>query len=306
MSGLIAEPGLYANIHPDAYHGQLTATPSISRSIAHDIVTSCEAKAWWNSYLNPQRPPEKAEFNLGRYAHLIVLEQDRFDKVAVVIDADDFRTKEAKAARDRAFNEGKWPMLPKHRDLLADMADALTHNKEARDLLAGSTFEQTIVARDPVTGLMLKARPDGLREADELMLDYKTCSSALLGEFMKRAWEHGWYIQEPWYRDAYELATGKQIRRFKFICQEVEAPYLIGVHQINMAHTEYGRMHARIGINRWAEALARNVFPGYPGGVGDLPGYAIWQLKTEEDGGRLEPGNPSAKLLEAAKAWQAR
>jgi len=107
----VSEPGVY-KIAPEDYHAErIGVGPCLSRGIIRTLLFESAAKAWWNHpVLNPDYKPDHGEgrFDVGVCAHSLLLEG--LDKAAV-IDASDWRTKEAKAAREKAWAEGKTPLL---------------------------------------------------------------------------------------------------------------------------------------------------------------------------------------------------
>src|SRR3990167_5327922 len=104
---------LEAGVHDvpaEQYHADPCPAPSLSCSIAELFITACPALARFNHpRLNPGYQPEHEEkFDLGSAAHAMTLNDDRAFEI---IDAADWRTKEAKAQRDAARAAGKIPLL---------------------------------------------------------------------------------------------------------------------------------------------------------------------------------------------------
>lgn len=306
----ISKPGIYPDIPAEQYHGQLTDGPSLGRSTAFDLIFSCPAKAWWNCHLNPEYvPARKKEFDLGTAAHLIMLEPEQWGDRVELIDADDFRTKAAQEARDRAYAAGRTPLLPKHVDQIQGMHAALLRHPLAAKAFVGGKAEPTIVAKDPETGIWLKARPDYLTAVSRgtLMFDYKTTTDANPHEWAKRLFDMGHFVQDPWYRMVHELATGETVQDFIFIVQEVAPPHLISVNRLDMPDFEMGHRVNRRAIDLFAECMATNKWPAYGDGVNSisLPTFARYRLADMEGAGQLTSPPPSAALLEFARKMQA-
>jgi hypothetical protein len=307
---VITKPGVYDAIPAEIYHGQLTPTPSISRSMAHEMVTTCPLKAWHGSYLNPEREPEnKKAFDLGHAGHLIVLEPELWAEKVVEIVADDYRTKAAQQARDEAYLAGKIPLLPHHKAQIVGMHKVLMGHPLAKSAFTNGRAEQTIVARDPETGLWLKARPDYLRAVGgtAMMLDYKTTGNANPLEFAKRVWDMGYYMQDPWYRLVYELATGEPVDGFLYVVQETDAPYCVSVNRLGKQDVEWGMLQSRRAVHIFAECIATGQWPDYGDAIADIsmPSWAHYQLADMAGAGRLDPPKPSIAMLEQAKQLQA-
>lgn len=304
---LISEPGVYDNIAPEIYHGQLTVTPSLGSGGAREIVKSCPRKFWHGSYLNPDHVPErKTTFDIGTAAHLIFLEPDQFAARTVIVDADDWRTKEARAEKERAYNAGKTPLLVHQAEMLHEMHAALMRNPIARKAFEDGKAEQTFVARDPETGVYLKARTDWRPNHGRWLIDYKTAAGAAQEEFSRAAWEQRYFMQDPWYRDVVEMACGVRPEQFWFVVQEKEPPYLCVVHTLDAIDIEQGRLLNRRAIYTFAECLATNTWPEYADKavITSLPQWAKGRLLDMEAAGALEKPKPSEALRQAIAAWQ--
>ena len=103
------EPGVY-DLDAAAYHADPCPEPSLSSSIGKLIVgrSPLHAKCA-HPRLNPDyQPRESGKFDLGSTVHKLILGKGA---EVVAIEADDWRTKAAKEARDTARGDGKTPML---------------------------------------------------------------------------------------------------------------------------------------------------------------------------------------------------
>jgi len=146
----IDKPGIY-DISADAYHADPVIEPSLSSSIAHVLLSSSPSHAWQeHPRLNPAFEAEdEPKFDLGTAAHGLILQGD---SGVTVIEADDWRTKAAREARDAARAAGKTPLLAKHWDDVEQMADAVERQLDAfRDPprpLSDGLPERTLVWRE--------------------------------------------------------------------------------------------------------------------------------------------------------------
>jgi hypothetical protein len=96
------------------------AAPSLSAGIAHTLLTKSALHA---KHAHPELADEYEEhnetkFDIGTAAHSLILEGE--DKVAV-IEADDWRKKEAKEQREEARKNGLTPLLRKHYEAVRKM-----------------------------------------------------------------------------------------------------------------------------------------------------------------------------------------
>ncbi|HYR45035.1 MAG TPA: hypothetical protein VER98_18535, partial [Terriglobia bacterium] len=108
---MLDTPGIYT-ISADEYHADCCPTPSLSASIATILIqqSPLHAKSAHPRLTeNPVREEER-HLDLGRLCHALMLEGD---DIAVVIEADNYRTRAAQEARDAARSIGKCPLLAK-------------------------------------------------------------------------------------------------------------------------------------------------------------------------------------------------
>ena len=290
---MIESPGVYTGIPKEVYQGQLTVRPSMSRSMAHELVTSCPEKLWAGCYLNPRHEPvKKKEFDIGDASHLIVLEPDQWGDRVVLVDARDYRTDAAKEARDAAYAAGKTPLLPQQRDHILAMHRALIANSDARALLFeddGSENELTFVAIEEETGIYVKARADRVNLKAARVVDYKSTGSANPLDWAGRVYDNGYYIQDPWYRDVIASATGTWIKEFLFVVQEPKPPYSISINWLATVDIELGRSMAARAIDTFARCLATGRWPGYGRNEVAMKAWARNALADLDEAERRKP-----------------
>lgn len=302
--------GVYDGVPAEEYHKQLTVGPSISKSIAFDLFSNCPAKTWDKCYLNPNAESEnKKEFDIGHAAHLILLEPDSWGERVVMVDAADYKTVAAREARDAAYAAGKTPLLPKQQEQIIAMHAALMRDKEVRTFIGnGGKTERTYVAKDPTSGLWLKARTDF--EPDHMpatILDYKTTTDANPVEFEKRVWDNGYFIQDPWYRTVKAMATGEQVLDFVFLVQETKPPYVASLDTLHIDAFQEGMKVARWAINRFAECISNNYWPSYTHGgptMVAIPQWARYRLADMDGIGALKPAKITQEMLRKLESWQ--
>lgn len=310
---MLASPGLYAGIGPDRYHGQLTVTPSLSASMAVTIIDECPAKMFANCYLDPEYEGEqRQDFDIGTAAHLGLLEPDLWAERIVEIDADSYRTKDAKAARDAAHAAGRTPLLTDQADRVRAMGAAARRNAEIRRVMTGARFETTLVWQDRETGVWLKTRPDVLALTGGELHDYKTTTCAEESTFERRAADLLYFQKAAWYLDGVEAVTGARPDVYGFIVQETKRPFLTAVYDLDERAIEWGRKMNRVAIDLFAECLATGIWPGYGGRRGriGLPAYTDIRLEQRDEAGefRRRPpvkAKPNRAQLSASDRWQA-
>src|SRR5262249_34501636 len=250
MADKIGRPGIYA-LTREAYHGSPTVEPSLSSSGAVALVQECPAVYWANSPLNPDFMPEqKLEFDIGSAAHLIILEPAQWGSQVVEVDADNYKTRAAQEARDAAYAAGKTPLLPKYQRTILAMREALMRYPFAAEAFSEGTPEESFIWQDAETGIWCRARPDWRRRlrGSQVIVDYKTSTSANPREFAKRAWGMGYFQQHPWYCDGVEAVTGERPEQFWFIVQAKTPPYVVTANRLSERAVFWGGIlnrHAR-------------------------------------------------------------
>ncbi|MFD5137492.1 PD-(D/E)XK nuclease-like domain-containing protein [Streptomyces sp. NPDC058378] len=219
-------PGLY-DIPAEMYHADPIPGGSLSSTGARTLTSRCPAKFRYDLD-HPQ--PYKQAFDFGTAAHKLVLgdgpELVLVDELIWNTDATKARVAEIRAA-------GDIPLKRADLERVHDMATALTQHPEAADLLhpGSGQAEQTVFW--PVGNIWCRARIDWLR--DDQLVDYKTARSAHPDAIAKAVQEHGYHVQEDWYRRA-TAAIGLLPRDvdFPFIFQEKDPPYLVTVARLDL------------------------------------------------------------------------
>lgn len=270
-------PGIYDGIPEDAYHAD---KESLSVSGAKRLLPpSCPAKFKWE--LDHGGRPNKRVFDFGRAAHSLVLGTGT---EVVQVDADDWRTRVAKEARDTAYAEGKTPVLTSEWVQIVAMADALAEHPIASSLLdpQRGKAEQSAYWLDPAHDVLRRCRFDWLPESDggRLVLpDYKTARSAEPGAFSRAAASYGYHMQAAWYSDmARALGLAEDVS-LVFVVQEQTAPYVVTVVELDDLSIDEGRRRNSEALQIYKRCTTTGVWPGYADGVEviSLPAWALYE-----------------------------
>jgi len=249
---MITVNGIYTIPH-DEYHADPCPTPSLSSSVAKVLLRQSPAHAAMqhpklnNNYVNA----ESSRFDLGTIAHALLLEDD--SSRLITIEADDWRTKAAKEARDAARAEGKIPILVKQAAHLLKMVGT------ARDFLRGSelgdmTFqpEQTLAWQE--AGTWCRARPDWLSDDHTLILDYKTTDDANPEAFIRQIARMMYDTQSEFYSRGLEAVTGRR-PLFVFLAQEIESPYACSLVALSNSYMAISASKVERAIRTWRYCL---------------------------------------------------
>ncbi len=303
----ITEPGVYT-IPAEEYHADPCPEPSLSNSLAKVILNKTPRHAWLkHPRLNPDFEAEgNKKYDVGSAAHALLLEGE---DAVVVIDADSFRGKEAKEARDAAYEVGKIPLLTAQAaDVVAMQIAALAQLKgheEAFDAFAEGKPEQTLIWQEE-GGIWCRARLDWLKQRTGFIWDYKTTTSAHPDDWQRRLFDLGGDLQEAWYRRGVKALGLADDPQFRFIVQEVSVPYALSVVGLTPAAQALGEMKVWHALQTWRWCLTHNRWPGFPSQTCYIE-PPVWEMaKVEELKAREEMAREDGKaLLESYTDWQA-
>lgn len=264
MSEALTE-GLH-DVPAERYHGPgLCPWPALSKSTIHTLVERSARHAWVrHPDLNPNFEPEAADkFDFGHACHAALFENERG---IAIIEAENWRTKAAKAARDDARSNGRYPILAGDMAEIRAIAAAARAQIRATDLgdiLDNGLAEQTLIWGD--AGAWCKARIDWLPTGGNVVLDYKTTSaSAHAEEFGKKGFfDLACDLQDAWYRRGLDAVLGKRGWQFRFVVQEIKPPYALSILAAD-PHTQR-QADAKIeeALDLWRWCLREKRWPGY-------------------------------------------
>jgi len=164
-----------------------------------------------------------------------------------------------------------------------EMAEAVLRQPTAKLLFEQEgQAEASVFATDPATGVEMRARFDflpNLNSRNPIAVDLKTTGKEASPEgFVKSVLNFGYDVQEEHYEDTLQLSGADEIP-FVFVVVETSAPYLVGVHQLDIVFREMGKTKARRARELLAACTASNEWPGYAEAVTLLgpPIYAVYQ-----------------------------
>jgi hypothetical protein len=269
-------PGTY-NIPAAQYHAGPCPGPELSNSLIKTLLGKSPLHAWCqHPKLNQQfKPYESDRFDAGTAAHSILLEGE--DGI-VIVDAEDWRTKAAKEARESARQAGKTALLTRHYFAAKEMA-VLAKEFIAKTSLAGifeaGQSEVTALWEEP--GIWCKSRMD--LKAPGVILDYKTTSAGNPSDFIRSSMTaFGYDIQDAWYRRGMK-ALGEECE-FVFLVQEDTAPYACYLVTASESLREMAEHKVKRAVALWRDCVSRNQWPAY--GVQPILAQAPAWAMTEE------------------------
>lgn len=265
---LIAVAGVYPDIPDPAYHADdLAADPSLSCSVAQLLLTRSPAHA---AVAHPRlarvkQKRDEAKFVMGTAVHEMLL---CGDERIQMIEADDYRKKEAKEARDFAFAYGKIPLLAKQYAEVAEVAEVVREQIDEHPALRGimdpaNVREASVLWREPDFGnVWCRCKPDLV--APGRIIDFKfTGTAATPDSWAKRnAFSLMYDFRAAWYVRGWEAATGEQTL-YQFVVIEDEPPYALAVFEPSRRCMEVAGSGIDKALRIWSQCLRSGVWPGY-------------------------------------------
>lgn len=284
LSGPITAPGLY-DLSADAYHADPCPEPSVSHSIARLLIDRSPLHA---SKAHPRITPgpreetkRRDDMALGTAAHKLTLGKG---KSLIVIDADDFRTKAAREARDEAAAQGLTPILRADYQTAEAMAPLARQALESwlGGSLNGAHVEATAAALEGK--FWRRAMMDVVTPDLRCIIDYKTTEDASVEAAERRIFGNGYDTQAAFYMHMLDLLdpAGKGQRRVVFLFQERDCPEALSLHELDAAAMELAEHRMKIARGRWDKCLAAGKWPGYEPGP-HLVSPKPWMLADDID-----------------------
>lgn len=280
----IEKAGIYRGIESAHYFADPAPRPSLSQSIAKILIERSPRHA---ALEHPRLcPPTTADDDVEKYvkaqaignaAHKIILGRG---KEIEIVKADDFRGKEARAARDAANTAGRVPILEKHMTDAEQMVAAAwsqlkTH--EAKDALTDGDGEVALIWQED--GLWFRCLVDWLHTDLRTVDDYKSGAVSVAPHVIgMRMVDQGWDIQGAMIERGLDVLdpAGAGRRRLRFIAQENAAPYALTVCQLSESVMTMGRKKLQAAVNIWRDCIESDEWPAYINRV-ISPEYPGWQ-----------------------------
>jgi len=197
-------------------------------------------------------------FDVGTAAHTLVLEPHLSGSVWCGPE-----TRRGGAWKDQyaaAAEEGAILLTEGDYQVAVDMANAVRSNAAAMELLGGDLLvEQSIFSHDAATGVDMRCRPDGWRKDIAAVIDLKTTIDSSPIGFSKQAANFGYHLQDQFYRRCM-LNDGHEVDRFIFIAVGKDAPYPVGVYELDYHSLEEGAAGVQYALEKYSSALKTNVW----------------------------------------------
>lgn len=254
---------------PDEYF----AIPAFSSTVAKELIAHSPLHA---KVRHGKEPTPEMDF--GNVAHRLVLGKG---KAFEVIEHDDFRTKAAQAARDKARSEGKIPIIAHAYERASLASEAVRTQLANRGILLDGESEVAIEWLEPADPepVLCKAMLDHLWLDRGMILDLKITDNASPSSVERTSENMGYAIQWAAYTRAIVALAPELAGRtdFLFAFCEPREPYAMNLARPDGMFRDHGLRRWLRAVNTWSACLAADMWPGYGAGVNPLtvPGWAF-------------------------------
>lgn len=250
------EPGIYADVPAETYHGW----PGVSKSMLDKLAeTPAHLRDWLDNPEHDQTPP----MMIGSAVHCATLQPDRFETDYIVMPDIDGRTSEAGAFRKAAEKKGKQVL----RDIDARWVKAIT--VRVRDTISwrrwmnsSPLIESSIVWE--MDGYLCRARPDMIVPDLKIIVDLKTTALSC-NNFPREIFRRRYHWQAYWYLKA-AANIGIECNSFVMLAAHKSRPFLISLHEIRYDTETFAiaAEECEAAFDTYKTCMRSGQWPGYP------------------------------------------
>lgn len=267
-------PGVYRGIPAAEYHLAIACSSTLLKRLHTHSPAHC-----FDLMTNPIEPSD--EMDIGSAAHCLLFTPSEFDVQFVTAERCVGRIKGGEQCsrmgstlyvegwacsqhgKDCEPIEGVTVLSPDDMARVNCIAAAVRGNDTASQLLNAATdHELSIIATDPETGLILKARLDLWCGDYGILPDLKTCRSSDPKRFKYQARDLAYEVQLAFYRHVGRLA-GLPIDIPTIIAVENTKPFPVTVFEPSDEYMVEGEKRMKAALLRFAECKSSGRWPGY-------------------------------------------
>jgi len=279
------EPGIY-----DMKDEQYFSSPGISNSALSQFARS--PAHYKESLKTPwETTPAKEK---GKALHCLILEPEVFDENYFTLPADAparpskavYNAKNpSEASMDKmelwatfdAQANGRTIFTADQTAAYKETAKHIRNHAELKNLLANGLAEKAVFGKDPVTGLLCRCKVDYLAEINGriIIVDLKTSADARPNAFQRSAYNYGYFRQAAFYLDVCRWAGIEVQEPFIIACFEPDPPHGLKLFECSGETILRGRGSYRPLLNRMAECMEKDEWPGYDTDITPLL-YPSW------------------------------
>lgn len=249
--------------------------PALNQSVAKVILQKSPLHA--KSVYDNRNDDATDAMNIGSIVHDLVL---RGINCAEVLDFENFRTKEARLAKETSIAKGKIPIIKSKFDEIIKMVDALKNHFDKDYPFSNGQAELPVYFK--IGDTECKAKFDYVLNDKNIIIDYKTTTDANPSVFGRKIFQMGYDFQAAWYSLALEQLRNTEKTQFIFIVQEIDFPFAVSVIELDSHSMSIAKRKCFMAVDKWENAL-KNGFNGYEYAKVTIPPYIEAEFLTMEE-----------------------
>lgn len=275
--------GIHRHVSMADYLDDPCERPSLTAGIAHTLTTRSSLHAMLeHPRLNSEHAMRQAdEFDLGTAAHALLLEGA---DIVSVCEFDDWRKKDAQAAKADARQQGKIPLLSRQYarvQKMVSVAQEFMKECELSTFLLNAQAENTCIWQDaPESRFWFRSRPDLMSADRSVLVNYKTTESAEPNTFIRRMVSLGYDLSAAFYEWGMR-SLGHEAQEF-FLAQETQPPYACSLIGLDPAMREIAERKRDFAVTMWKSCLSNNRWLGYSSRI-HYAAPTSWQIAESEE-----------------------
>lgn len=304
----VREPGVYPSIPLDDYHGKITEEHSVSHSGLERLWSHSAAHYWDKCPYNPDAAEDEPTepMILGRAAHHLFLGEREFARYFIKRPErlagyvwNSNRT-EHKAWLQEQAKKGLMVLKGEQIESILGMRRALAAEPLTQLGLLSGRIEQSLIWRDPETGIWVKARPDAIpTENSGDYVDLKCLNSVEPDDLMRAIGEsgRGYHRQGALILEGAHRVLGLPLKyagpgedglSFTLVCVEYKRPYCVEIVTLKPADLQRGYEENHMALRLLKRCLDTNDWPGPTGRQMDARYIGVGSYQQTHDERRMQ------------------
>jgi hypothetical protein len=311
--GFVTEPGIYPSIPLDDYHGKITKEHSVSHSGLERLWSQSPAHYWDRSPYNPDADVDEPTepMILGRAAHHLFMGErgfkDHFVARPLRLAGYEWnsRRNEHKAWLEEQAKKGLTVLLPSQIESIMGMRRALAAEPLVQQGLLSGRIEQSLVWRDPVTGVWIKSRPDAIPTEGGDFVDLKCVSSVTPNDLSRMIGDRGYHRQGATICEGAHHCLGLPLKfggpgeeglSFTLVFVETKRPHCVEIVTLKPGDLQRGVQENHAALRLLKRCLDSNDWPGPSGHQADARYIGIPEWQQRQDEYRLQSINAQLSI----------
>jgi exodeoxyribonuclease VIII len=258
------------------------ADPAVSNS---DLKKVARSPAHFKEY--KQNPPEPTKaMAAGSAGHCAILEPEEFSNrysilpdnapakpTDAMLKAFEKGSKQQQSSLDRIQfwstfqrqSEGKLIISNEDAAKYLHIGGLIRNHPELSVFFESGLAERAIFAKDPVTGILCKCKPDYLTKVRDykVMIEVKSTEDARPDAFTRTAYNFGYFQAAAWYTSLMDWAGLGAPDLYLIVVYERDPPHGIKIYEVPPEAMEFGERRYRQALDLYAYCKDMGEWPNY-------------------------------------------